>query len=577
MAGETASLRGAPLIGASRGLRVNGEQLVLAVLLVYVAGLCLFPLFRLASQAVIGLDDTAAIGRVLAEPRVLQATVRTIVASLGAMAVSLVIGTGLALAIELADIRGKSAFTFLALLPMLVPAQIAALAWLELTGPGSTVLGPLGLAPAPGGQNWLYSPEGIVLLLGIEHSTMVFLAVRAGMRGLPADLVEAAQVAGARRLRVIRSIVLPLLRPSLVAGGALAFVAAVGNFGIPAILGIPARYTMLTALIYQRLSGFGPSALGEVAVLSMILVAIVAVGLLVQHLAGRGRMIVVAGDGTRIKPFLLGRWRIAVEAAVCAVLFAISVMPLLALLGTSLIQALGLRLNPDTITLDHYAAVFESAVARRGFLNSAWLSIGAAAGTFVAAVPLAYLLAVCRSRPAAILQVIADAPFAIPGTVLSIAFILAFLPPLPLLGIGLYGTAAILLLAYLARFLALGLKPTIAGMAQLDPALEEAARIVGAGSLRRLRSIVLPSAAPAAAAGALMVVMSAYNELTVSALLWSTGHETVGVVIFNLNDEGNATTAAAASVIAVLVTLIAAAAAGLLARRLPKGVLPWQT
>jgi iron(III) transport system permease protein len=83
-------------------------------------------------------------------------------------------------------------------------------------------------------------------------------------------------------------------------------------------------------------------------------------------------------------------------------------------------------------------------------------------------------------------------------------------------------------------------------------------------------------AAPTAAAGALLIFMSAYNELTVSALLWSTGHETIGVMIFNLYDEGNATAASAASVLSVVATLGAAAAASLLARRLPKGVLPWQ-
>ncbi|WP_374651492.1 ABC transporter permease [Dongia sp.] len=550
---------------------------MLAVLGLYVVVLCLLPLLRLSAEATAAFSDASQIWRILSDAQVLRATGHTLEASFGSMLVSLAVGGGLALVIGLTDIRGKHWLVFLMLLPMLVPAQIAALAWLELTGPASTILGPLGLAPAPGSRNWLYSREGIVLLLGIEHSTMVFLAVKAGLRGLPRDLVEAAQVAGAGRFRIVRSIVLPLLRPSLLAGAALAFVAAVGNFGIPAILGIPGRYTMLTALIYQRLSGFGPSALGEVAVLSIILVVIVGVGLSVQLVADRRRQVVVAGDGTAITPFSLGRWRSILEIAIVGILLVISVMPLLALLGTSLVQALGLPLGPDTVTLEHYVTVLRNAAARRGFLNSAWLALGAAGVTLVVALPFAFLVALRRSRVATILNLAADAPFAIPGTVVSIAFILAFLPPLPLLKISLYGTAAILLLAYLARFLALGLKPAIAGMMQLDPALEEAARIVGAGGVRRLVSVILPLAAPAAAAGALLVVMSAYNELTVSALLWSAGHETIGVMIFNLYDEGNATAASAASVMAVLVTLLAAGAASLLAHRMPRGVLPWQT
>lgn len=555
----------------------TGERLLLAGVAVYVVGLCLIPLLRLFSEALGGgVDSLAEIARILTDDATVAATRRTVVASLGATVVSVVIGTGMALVIGLTDVRLKSVLVFLLLLPMLVPAQISALAWLELTGPASTILGPLGLAPPMGTRNWLYSREGIILLMGIEHSTMVFLAVRAGMRALPGDLVEAARVAGAPPLRVTVSIVLPLLRPSLIAGAALAFVAAVGNFGIPAILGIPGRYTMLTALVYQRLSGFGPAVLGEVAVLSLILAVLAAVGLTVQAVAGRRERIVVATDGTALSPYPLGRRRLPVEVLVWAALLLMAVIPLLALIGTSLIQALGVPLTLATATLANYATALENDAVRRALLNSAWLSGAAALASVCIAVPFAYLVVVRRSRPAAWLNTVADAPFALPGIVLSIAFILVFLPPLPVLGVSLYGSAWIILLAYFARFLALGLRPTMAGMAQLDPALEEAGRIAGAGAWRRLTRIVLPVAAPAAAAGALLIVMSAYNELTVSALLWSTGNETIGVMIFNLYDEGNATAAAAASVLSVAATLLAAGAASLLARRLPRGVLPWQ-
>ena len=90
------------------------------------------------------------------------------------------IGTVGAFVLTLTDLRGKAALTFVALLPLLVPSQITALAWIELTGAGSPILGPLGLAPAPGSTNPLYSKWGIVLVMGVESSTLVFLAVRAG-------------------------------------------------------------------------------------------------------------------------------------------------------------------------------------------------------------------------------------------------------------------------------------------------------------------------------------------------------------------------------------------------------------
>ena len=558
------------------GLRaLSGEHLVLAALTLYVLGLCLFPLLRLVAE----LADPNAVQlvqNVLTGRSARLATWHTIEASLGATIVSLVLGVSLALVLGLVAVPGRSFLVFLVLVPMLVPAQIAALAWLELTGPSSVVLKAIGLAPPPGTRNWLYSREGIVLLMGIEHMPIVFIAVRASLRNLPAELIEAARIAGSGWLTVLSSIILPLLRLVILASGGLVFAAAVGNFGIPTILGIPGRYTMLTALVYQRLSGFGPSILGEVAILSIVLALIAGVGLMVQVLLRRSSLATLTGSGKEVAPLHLGRAGYGVTAAVLFVLIPASILPVLALLGTSLVQALGLPLNLETVTLQHYATVWENDSTRRALVNSAYLSLAAAAGALIVSVPFAWQLVFRRSRIVRTLNVVVDAPYALPGIVISICFILAFLQPLPIVNISLYNTAWIILIAYLARFFALGLRPVVAAMEVQDPALEEAAQIAGAGPLQRLRSILLPQVAPAAGAGILLIVMSAYNELTVSALLWSQGNETVGVLVFNLYDEGDATAAAAASVIAVFVTFAAAALATLLARWLPKGVLPWQ-
>ena len=117
----------------------------------------------------------------------------------------------------------------------------------------------LGIAPPLGTPNPLYSPMGIIALLGIHYSPLIFLTLRAGLRNLPYELMEAAKASGARWKTVLRTVVLPLMTPPLVAGVALAFVSSIGNFGIPALLGIPARYSVLTTLIFRRLAGFGPA------------------------------------------------------------------------------------------------------------------------------------------------------------------------------------------------------------------------------------------------------------------------------------------------------------------------------
>jgi iron(III) transport system permease protein len=420
----------------------------------------------------------------------------------------------------------------------------------------------------------LYSKGGIVLVMGIEHSTLVFLAVRAGLRNLPRDLIEAARLGGAHPLRVARSVILPLALPAILAGAALAFVASIGNFGIPALLGIPGRYSMLTTLIYQHLQGFGPRVLGEVAALAVGLAALAVAGLLLPVVV---RGFAIQAGSAPLEPFPLGRGRVWAETLLWILLTVIAVMPLVALLAASLAPALGVPLRFGTATLANYRfALLEQDATLRAFANSLLLAFTTALVSAAVALPLAYFATLRQSRTARVLDAVAAVPYAVPGTVLAIAIILVFLPPVPLLDVSLYGTIGIILIAYLARFLALVLRPTMAAMGLINKNLDEAAQIAGAPLLLRLRAVILPSVAPSVMAGALLIFMSALNELTVSALLWSTGRETLGVVVFALQYEGNSPAAAAVATISVVLTLGLAMVATTLRGKLPEGVVPWQ-
>jgi len=204
------------------------------------------------------------------------------------------------------------------------------------------------------------------------------------------------------------------------------------------------------------------------------------------------------------------------------------------------------------------------------------LSVSAALVLMLLSLPLAWLLVRYASRPLRWLQNAIDIPYTLPGVVLAIAIILLFSRPLPLLEVSLSGTLTIIFIAYLARFLTVCLKPVHNSMLQLDPAMEEAASLAGANFSQRLRHIVLPLLAPAAFAGALLVFLTAVNELTVSALLWSAGKETIGVVIFNLDESGNKVLASAVSVLVVALVAVVMLLLSGLGRFLPKGVIPWQ-
>jgi iron(III) transport system permease protein len=169
---------------------------------------------------------------------------------------------------------------------------------------------------------------------------------------------------------------------------------------------------------------------------------------------------------------------------------------------------------------------------------------------------------------------IADLPYALPGACTGVAAILVVLA-LPG-GVALYGTVWLIGLAYLTRFQALALRPVAAAAARRDPMLDAAAASLGAGPARRMWRIHLPLLAPALAAGFILVVLLAVNEVTVSSLLYGPGAQTLGVLVFSLQESGQSPLAAAVSCLALLLVAALMAAATLAARRLPAGTLPWR-
>jgi len=557
----------------------RGERLTFATLLGLVVLLAVVPIARLAQEALAphGKLDVGVLDDVVHSPAVWHAAGNTLTVSLGGAALAILLGAAFALLVSLTDIRAKKPLVFCFMMPLLIAPQVTALAWINLLGPNSTLLRALGIAPAPGSAHPLYGPGGIVLLLGLEQAPVVFLAVRAGLRALPRDLVEAAQAAGARPWRIVRTIVLPLMMPSVAAGGMLAFVGSIGNFGIPAFLGIPAGFTVLVTLIYQRLAGFGTSALSEVAALSLLLALIALCGLALNGWLARRRDVRVTAWTTATPEWTLGRLRGAVEGACWSGLFLVLALPFAALVATALVPAIGVSLTPRNFTLANFHFVlFDYAATRRAFLNSASLAATAAVMLVVMAVPLGYSLAGRRSSLRQAVGFVAELPYAVPGVVLAIAMILCLLRPLPLLGLSLYSTIWIILVAYLSRFMLLALRPVTNALRQIDPSLDEAARMSGARYARRVMTVIMPMVAPSAVAGGMLVFLMAFNELTVSALLWSSGSETVGVVLFSLEQAGDAVSAAAVAVIAVVVTLGMMLLSNGLASRVARGVLPWQ-
>ncbi|RAX39230.1 ABC transporter permease [Rhizobium tropici] len=545
-----------------------------------VAVVLLLSVLPLARLALTGIEALLKGGtyELVTDPALWRSVWYTIETAVLGTIISVVLGSLFAFLLTLTDLSGRGLIGFLFVLPMMIPPQVTALAWVQMSGPSSPLLKALHIAPPLGSPQPLYSVSGIALLYGVQHAPLVYLALRAGLMALPRDGVEAARLSGASGLRVFRDIILPLSLPGVIAGAAIAFVSSIGNFGIPAILGIPASIYTLSTLIFTKFSNFGPRTFGDIAVLSTMIAVIAVAGLAVQGRALKGRDYRVIGISGATAAFSLGRWRYLALPVLCAILFVMLVAPFLALVAGALVPAYGVPLTFKTASLNAFTEIlFRQSITRTAFSNSLFLAGMTALGLLFVTVLTAYALTRRKDALSRIVGGMIEIPYALPGIIIAVCFILVFAAPLPILNVTLYGTIWIILLAYFSAYFAVSLKPVMSAFLQLDPALEEAARLSGAGFFRRLIDIIVPLIAPAAGASVILVFLIACNELTVSALLWSAGTQTLGVVIYNLDDGGSADLASAMSVIVIAMVVIMMVLLEIMAKRLPKGVVPWRS
>lgn len=471
-----------------------------------------------------------------------------------------VLGTALAWLVGRTDLPGHRLWDTVMLLPYMIPPFIGAIAWVYLLSPVGYINQIwMAVTGSPDPLAVIYGPYGIILVLTLYGYPIVYASMRGVLDRMNPALEEAARMSGARPWHVLMEITLPLMLPGILAGSVLMFMSSLANFGIPAVLGFPARYFVLPTKIYATILDFGtPFNLQVAAALSMWLVAIAAVLLWAQRLIlRRGRFVVVTGQATGAHRVALGAWKWPVEVGLGLFAAVSVILPLGAILLTAIIRAYGLPPTVENLSLRHFATAFIGIPkVHRAFLNSLLLSGAAAAAIVVLAVGIGYLIARVRIAGAHVLDLIVTIPYAVPGTVVALAMILAWLRPVPLLGVQLYNTIWIILLAYVARFLVFGVRTVMAGLNQVHESLEEAARISGSTGPQAFRDIVLPIIRPSLAAGWFLVFIPAMAELTLSILLFSAGNETLGVVVFGLHEEGKIALSAAAALVTTVALVV---------------------
>lgn len=491
-----------------------------------VCALALLPLVYLVGR-VLFADDSAFATVTLGGT--ISLIIDTALLALGVAASSLAIGVPLAWLVVRTDLPGRRIWGLLAALPLVIPSFVAALALLGMFGPRGMLqqaLAPLGVERLPD----IYGYWGSLLALTLSTYPYAFLLVAAALRATDASAEEAARSLGAGRLAVLLRVSLPSLRPTIVAAGLLIALYVLSDFGAVSLMG----YSTLTTSIYVRYEALLDR--DAAAILAIVLVVLAGTLVLVaSHLRLRGaahRTTPGVGRTTHAVP--LGRWRFAAVAYCATVTGLFLALPLGVLLWWSL----------------RAESAYDPGLAWDAVGNSLGVSLAAAVLAALLVLPTAILSWRYPSRLARTLERLTLVPTAIPGIAVGLALVY-FGARVDLL----YGTVALLVLAYLVRFMPYSLASSHAALDGVSPRLEEAARSLGHGPARSIGRIVLPLARRGILAGAALVFLSTLKELPATLLLRPIGFETLPTEIWK---ETSVSAYGAAAPSALLLVAIAA-------------------
>lgn len=475
-----------------------------------------------------------------------QALWGTLITSSGAAAWALAIGLPSAVLLARTDLPGRRVWRAILTLPAALPPFILGMGWVSLANPKA---GLLNLVLGTGTLD-IYGRSGIAFVLGAAGLPLVLLPTLAALDRIDASLEEAARLSGAGRLRALLSVSVPLVLPTALSGTALCFLFAASAFGVPYLLGVTASppTPTLTTRIYGELL-MGSHGLARAVVLSVQLLLIAAVVLGLSRIAAnRGNVRLNAGKGGSRHPLELAGWKWPLTALLGSLVLIVVVLPLLAVALTSVQPVWG---QLTGLTVKHWSSVLGSS---RTIQAAAWsVILAATAAVVVTGVGLSVALARRKS-----VEWIAVAPYAVPGTVLALGWIIAFSREIRFVAfdrvafvLALGHSLWLLVLAYSVKHLALGTRAASDTVAQLDPSLSEAARVSGANRWQAFWMGTWPQLRGALGAAFLVVFLTCVTELTLSVLLIPTGRDVLGTLLFELQsyaDPGSAAVIATAFV-----------------------------
>lgn len=469
-------------------------------------------------------------------PTYLSALVNTVMLGVGVAALSLAVGGTLAWIIARTDTPGRHQLALLIIVPLMISTLITTLAWIALAAPNAGFINAY-VRNLTGIRTVfdIYSFAGIVMVHVLHYSSFAFLAFFAALRSIDASLEEASYMLGVGPLRTSVRMTLPLLAPTIATSFLVIFVFVAENFPVPTLLGTPVGFQTLPSLIFYNMA-LTPTQPTVAAASGTVLLWVALIGTVLQRrLVGPvNRYVTITGKGSRQRVVRLGAWRYVTFAFVVLYLLLAVGLPYLALVLGSLMNFLTPRLTANVFTLDNYRTLFVGDNITP-VVNSLGLSILGGLGLTVLYVMLTLVLNRVRSTWARAADYITIVPTAVPALILGMGLIWAFVgAPVPV-----YGTMAILLIAYFLRNIGYGVRHANNAFNQVSGDLTEAARMTGATGLRATWDISLPIIRPAILSLWTLLFIFIFMEISATILLYTPNTRTLPTVLWNYMGSGS--------------------------------------
>ena len=531
--------------------------LAIAILVIVVA----FPVLLIFFNAfwADGEFNAASVIDILKEPETFQALLNSLIIASCTTVGSTIVGTFFAWLVTRTDLPHKTFMKSMFLVPFMLPSFIGALAWKMLLSPNAGFINQFFIDHFgfTGPIFNIYSYYGISIVEIMYLFPFVFIQVCGALERMDPTLEESARISGAGLFTITRKITIPLVLPSILSGALLIMLYSMAHFGTVAVLGIENGIYNIPTLIYERIHQSGGSfdAIRTGTVLATVLVVTAAFIIWLQRkILGSGHYQIIGGKSFRPMELKLRGLRYPLLIFCLAYIAFTILLPTAVIFLVGSLKTYGLSFALSNLSLDNYKFIlFDYKVTRDAIFNSVTLGFTAAIITMFAGVMISYVIVKMKVRGKGILEFLGMLPFSVPGSVIALGVILAWSGQF---GINLYNTVWIILVAYIARYMAFSLKANSAALEQVHDSLVEASRACGATMWQSLRDVVLPLVRPGMFAAFFLIFLPSLRELTVSIMLYAPTTRTIGVAIYTLNEDGETVMSAALAGIALIIIIV---------------------